>query len=227
MNFVRSLGVSIVGVAFVLGVAITDSTAADPVFSGPQVGEMLPGFKLNGVYDELAGKTIAPLDDAGDSPIVIVFVHDLTRPGFALTRAITRYTESLKTAKVYVAWLSDDQSEAEAFLNRARPSLNLNVPVGISPDGGDGPGSYGLNRNVELTILVGKAQKVTANFALVQPSLVDAEEIAAEVAKVVGKSAPSKAQLESMAFPGRIKMKRKERTDRRSTDQTPAKASDR
>ncbi len=33
----------------------------------------------------------------------------------------------------------------------------------------EGPGSYGLNRNVALTILMVKENRVTANFALVQP----------------------------------------------------------
>ena len=43
--------------------------------------------------------------------------------------------------------------------------------MGISADGLEGPGSYGLNRNVALTVLVGKDNKVTGNFALVQPSV--------------------------------------------------------
>ena len=54
-------------------------------------------------------------------------------------------------------------------------------------EGKEGPGSYGLNRNVTLTILVGKEGKVTANFALVQPSTqADLPKILEEVAKVAG-----------------------------------------
>ena len=56
---------------------------------------------------------------------------------------------------------------------RARDSLRWRVPVGVSVDGLEGPGSYGLNRNVTLTVLVGKAGRVRANFALVQPSDAD------------------------------------------------------
>jgi len=45
------------------------------------------------------------------------------------------------------------------------------APTGISPDGEEGPGSYGLNRKMTLTILVANKGKVTANFALVQRTL--------------------------------------------------------
>src|SRR5262249_22224448 len=65
--------------------------------------------------------------------------------------------------------------------------LAREAPLGISLDGREGPGSYGLNRNVTLTILVGKNDKVTANFALVQPSIqADLPKILEAVAKVAG-----------------------------------------
>ncbi len=74
--------------------------------------------------------------------------------------------------------------------------------MGVSVDGGEGPGAYGLNRNVELTILIAKENKVTANFALVQPSVTEAAKIAAELAKLVGQPAPDQEQLEKLAYPG-------------------------
>ena len=66
---------------------------------------------------------------------------------------------------------TDDKAKAEEYLTRARQSLNFIAPVGISVDGGEGPGAYGLNRNVELTILIANQNQVTANFAIVQPSV--------------------------------------------------------
>ena len=66
-------------------------------------------------------------------------------------------------------------------------ALAREAPLGISLDGKEGPGSYGLNRNVTLTILVGKEGKVTANFPLVQPSIqADLPKILQEIAKVAG-----------------------------------------
>ena len=53
------------------------------------------------------------------------------------------------------------------------------------------PGAYGLNRNVTLTILVGKDNRVTANFALVQPSLqADVPKVLGEVVKLIGGKVP-------------------------------------
>jgi hypothetical protein len=175
----------------------------DPVFSGPQVGEPVPGFELMGVYDEMAGKAFDPIAAADGKPTLLIFVHKLTRPGFALARGLTAYAKAVGNGYVAVAWLSDDKAEAEAYLNRARKSLNVKVPMGVSVDGGQGPGAYGLNRNVELTILVAKDNRVTANFALVQPSPAEAVTIAAEYAKALGIDPPSSEQLQRIAFPKR------------------------
>ena len=45
------------------------------------------------------------------------------------------------------------------------------VLKGISPDGREGPGSYGLNRNVAQTVIIAKDGKVLHNFAFTQPML--------------------------------------------------------
>ena len=76
-------------------------------------------------------------------------------------------------------------------------------PVGISIDGAEGPGSYGLNRNVNVTVLVGKDGRVTANFALIQPSELDATKILGEVVKLVGGTAPTTAESIFLSMPTR------------------------
>src|SRR5262249_40371321 len=54
----------------------------------------------------------------------------------------------------------------------------------------------GLNRNVTLTIIVGKDNKVSANFALVQPSIqADLPKILKEVVAVVGGEVPKLEDL--------------------------------
>jgi hypothetical protein len=61
------------------------------------------------------------------------------------------------------------------------------VPVVLSADGAEGPGALGLNRKVALTILVAKDNKVSANFALVQPSIqADAPKIAKALHAALG-----------------------------------------
>jgi hypothetical protein len=216
----------VLAVGILIGTAPSESRGEDLVFSGPQVGEKLTELKLVGVYDDSAGKEFDPVADAQGKPTLLVFVHKLTRPGLGLARGLTSYAKSLDVPDSYtaIAWLDDDKAKAEQFLNRARSSLNLQVPVGVSVDGGEGPGSYGLNRNVELTVLVADKNKVLANFALIQPSMSDGVKIAGEFAKALGKEPPTAEQLQEIAYPGRMNaMKRQRQEPGRGAKQDGAK----
>lgn len=185
------------------------------VFSGPQKGEKLLPFKVMGVYDDGAGKDVDFVTAAGGGPLLLVFVHKLTRPSWGLTRLLTGYglerkKDGLSTG---IVWLhqADDRSKAEAYLTRARGSLRAAVPVGVSLDGAEGPGAYGLNRKMTLTILVANENKVTANFALVQPSDREAPKILEEVVKLIGGKVPTSEELRKYGGYGRNAM----RMDRR------------
>ena len=80
-------------------VALIDKVdQADAVFSGPQPGEKLPGFKMRGVFDDAAGKETDPVADAGKKPIVIIFVHELTRPSLAVFRTVMNYAATREKA---------------------------------------------------------------------------------------------------------------------------------
>lgn len=172
----------------------------DPIFSGPQVGEKLAPFKVRGVFDADAGKELDLVGAAAGKPLLLIFVHEANRPSIAMTRALMDYAKTrAKDGLAFgVVWLAnaDDFTAAEQFLNRARRALPEATPLGVSVDGKEGPGAYGLNRNVTLTVLVAKGDTVTANFALVQPSLAtDAPKILEEVVKLVGGKAPTAAEL--------------------------------
>ena len=83
--------------------------------------------------------------------------------------------------------------------------MPTDVPIGISVDGKEGPGAYGLNRNVTLTVLVGKDNVVTANFALIQPSIpADAPKILAEVVKLIGGQVPGLDELGAPKAPATV-----------------------
>lgn len=173
--------------------------ASDPapdqpaIFSGPQVGEMLPPLTVRGAFEPVAGQEIDPVQDAGQQPLVLIFVHDVNRLAVSLTRTVSEYAHSragdgLASA---VILLDDDPTTAEATLKRIRHALTDQVTHAVSIDGREGPGAYGLNRNVMLTILVAKAGKVTANHAIVQPSLqIDLPKILTSIVGVVGGPVP-------------------------------------
>ncbi|MEZ6139346.1 MAG: hypothetical protein R3B84_02135 [Zavarzinella sp.] len=170
-------------------------------FSGPQVGEKLPAFKVRGVYGEQAGKELDFVTAAGKKPIVLVFVHDFNRLSASMTRTLTEYTASRAKDGLHtgIVWLTADATEAEATLKRVQHAMAKEAPIGIYTEGIEGPGNYGLNRNVMLTILVGNEGKVTANFALVQPSIqADLPKILEAVVKQAGGKVPDLKTLTAM-----------------------------
>jgi hypothetical protein len=174
------------------------------IFSGPQVGEELAGFKALGAYDNQAGKEIDLVEEAAGKPILLVFMHDpATRPSAALTRGLSVFAwEHRERLAFAIIWLKDDRSEAGQFLRRARNSLNFKGPVAISLDGAEGPGAYGLNRNAGLTVLVAEKNQVAANFALVQPATTDGPPILAQVVKLIGGEVPSQEAFDELCYGG-------------------------
>ena len=184
--------------AIVLCISSEISQGEDlPVFSGPQPGEKLADFKVRGLFGELAGKEFNPLKEAGTRPTLLVFVHQLTRPGNSLTQALMRYAEQ-HPKELYgsLIFLGDDLTALEGRLKRAQHALPKKAPVTISLAGKEGPGSYGLNRKVTLTIVFAKDHKVVSNVALISPSLqADMVKILKPVAKVIGGQVPTLADL--------------------------------
>jgi hypothetical protein len=174
-----------------------------PEFSGPQVGEKLAGFKVQAVLGEEAGKEIDLVKAAGGKPIALIFVHERTRPSVGLARLIGSYAASRKKDGLTsgVVFLSGDATATTDWMKIAAGALPKGLPVGIAEGGQEGPGAYGLNRKVTVTVLVGNEDKVTANFALVQPSIqADAPKIAAAIAAVLGEEkGPTVEELERIA----------------------------
>jgi hypothetical protein len=185
--------------------ASTISFAADEeVFSGPQVDEKLTPFKIRGVLGDDAGKEIDVVAKADGKPVAIFFVHEVTRPSVGLTRLIMDYAAKRAKDGLHsgVVFLTDDPTDTENWMKRASHALPKDVAVGISVDGQEGPGAYGLSRNVTVTVLVGKENKVTANYAIVQPSIqADAPKIAKSIVDVLGGgNVPTLAQLGARGY---------------------------
>jgi len=168
------------------------------VYSGPQVDEQLSPFSVTLALGESAGKTIDPVKLAQGKPMLLVFLHDVNRQSISMTRVLTQYAQSRAKDGLHstVILLGDDATGAQDTLKRIQHALTPGVPTGVSPDGREGPGSYGLNRSVQLTILVAKNDRVTANFALVQPSLqVDLPKVASAIVAQIGGPEPKLSEL--------------------------------
>ena len=176
-----------------LGAAPLARASADPVFSGPQAGEKLTTFKVIDAAGTTAGKE-RELNPAKDPVVVLVFVSAIERSIVPLLTVVDEYgfdkRESLKTDFVF---LGDDRVALAKRVPLVVQSLRIQCPATISTDGAEGPGNYGLNKSVIMTIVVAKEGRVTANFALVQPGMADAPAVIAAIAKAVGDPNPPKA----------------------------------
>ena len=181
------------------------------IFSGPQAGEALSSLEVKDALDA-TGKAYDLVAKAEGKPSILIFIHDLLsnksdEPSLGLSYVLSHYAAQRKDAGlVYgVVYLTDDVTAMRAFLAKVRRALpKQDVPLVISTDGLEGPGSWGLNRNVRMTVVISKDNQVTANFALQQPSVsVDAPKILAQLIEVIGGDVPSLRELDFPYYIGR------------------------
>jgi len=197
---------SILALAAILFASPLFAQDAAKEVSGPQVGEKVTPFKIRGAIDDQAGKEIDLVEAAGGKPLLLVFVHERNRPSVGLARVVCDYAATHKTNGLTggLIFLTPDATGVADWIKVATAALPKGVTIGISTDGAEGPGAYGLNRKVQLTVLVAKDNKVTANFALVQPSVAaDGPKIAAAIAAAVGAKAPTAEELQKLSAPMR------------------------
>ncbi len=154
--------------------------------SGPKVGEKLGDAKVKGVYEPIEGKELNLLDRAKKEPTVVIFVHKLSRPTFQLLKEIDKAAAKEEGLNATFVWLTDDIGKTDEFLKRAKDSLSFKSAVAISLDGNAGPNGYGLNDQVDVTIVMSKDAKVTANFAFVGPNATSAPKVVAAIRELVG-----------------------------------------
>ncbi len=179
---------SLLAVGLVFSAAF-NSLGQEPIFSGPQISERLPALPVKIVVGEATGKELDVVAEANGKPQLLIFFHAVSRPAFAVTRGLAKFAASRadKGLSACVVFLGNDPTETEKWLTNIQKNLPPGVLYGISKDGIEGPGAYGLNRNAALTILVAQDGKVTYNAALVQPQLqVDGPKILQAIVDATG-----------------------------------------
>ena len=205
----------------VLAGVILTVQAADPVFSGPQPGERTTGFK---VASGASGGERDPVAENDGKPVVLVFLHALERSLVPLLRVVDEYAASRSNhLNSEIVFLAEDRLTGEQRMKAVQGSLRMKSRLGVSLDGPEGPGNYGLNKECMMTIVVAKGNRVTDNFALVQPGIADAPKIIAALAKISGDDNPPAAEA-LLARGGREEMRpnaRRERMRREGGDAFP------
>src|SRR5262245_40908428 len=177
-----------------LGVRL-NALAADKVFSGPQRGERTTPFNVLELTGPNEGKERDPVTENAGAPSALVFVHAIERSLVPLLRVVDQYgAERTNRLKTEIVFLIADRIEGEQRVKAAARSLQLQSRVGLSLDGAEGPGNYGLNKQCMMTIVAAKENKVTANFALVQPGIADAPNVIEALARACGDISPPTVQ---------------------------------
>ena len=162
------------------------------VFSGPQTNEKLPSLMATALNGASKNKTSDFITEANGQPLILILQDDTPLGlrglvGFArlLDQIDTRTAQKLH---IQVVFLGDTPDALTKHVSRIIPHVSSKVLLGISPDGREGPGSYGLNRSVAQTILIAKDGKVLYNFALTQPMLSPDPYVLGAVGELMGQT---------------------------------------
>ena len=145
------------------------------LFSGPQPGEKLPPLTAKGINGDVKDKTYDVIAKADGQPLVL-FLQDESGLGLrgllGISRLLAQTAEKSKQAThINAVFLGDAPDTVENQVSRLVSHIPSEVLLSVSQDGREGPGSYGLNRNVAQTVIIAKNGKVLYNFAFTQPML--------------------------------------------------------
>ncbi len=175
------------------------------IFSGPQVGEKIKPFKALHVQAEktkeleVAKGRKAEGNTTIEQTTLICFVHKLSTDDRILygLPLVDFYLAKHKDVSSHFVLLSNEREKMTKMLRGwARGSLFKKAIVSLSADGAEGPGYYGLNRNVAMTVVVARGNTVVSNLVFKAVNAKDLEKIMVAVAKAAGKPVPKLAKVQ-------------------------------
>ena len=160
------------------------------LFSGPQPGEKLPPLMAKGINGETKDKIYDVIAKA-DGELLVLFLQDETGLGLrgllGVSRLLVQTAEKSKQPMhISAVFLGDTPDTLENQAGRLVPHIPNGVSLSISQDGREGPGIYGLNRNVAQTVIIAKDGKVLHNFAFTQPMLQPDPYVLGAVGEAIG-----------------------------------------
>jgi hypothetical protein len=166
--------------------------AEKPCVSGPKEGQRPGPYSFVMCTGEQRGKSHCYICDTADRPAVIVFARAMTGPLAKLAAGLDKALADHKKAELrgWVTLLHEDQSAIDGDVLKWVKKHGLkSVPVGVFEDT-DGPPSYKLSRDAEVTVLLYVKQKVVVNRAFRAKELTN--EKVAEVLKQLTKIVKNK-----------------------------------
>ena len=140
--------------------------AEEPVKSGPQVGQDVPGpFHPLNVTGAQAGKKNCLYCQNGAAPVAVVFARRLTPSVTKLIKKIDAATAENKKAGMgsFVVFLSNDE-DLTKNLQALASKEKINNTI-LSIDNPAGPEQYRIAKDADVTVLLYKEFTVRSNCA--------------------------------------------------------------
>lgn len=138
-----------------------------PCVSGLNVGQRPGPYSFIVSTGPQRGQSFCYICETADRPAVVVFARSLSDSLGTLVQGLDRALENHKAAhlRVWVTFLSEDEPALNAQVVRwGQRHAIRQVPLGVFEDA-DGPPSYRLSREADVTVLLFVKQRVMANFA--------------------------------------------------------------
>ena len=171
--------------------------ASEPLYSGLQPGEKARGFEVLGFID--GNRKELEIVNKKDKTTLLCFIHRLSTDDRILygLGLVDFYTKRHKELISHIVLLSDERAKIEKMLtNWSKTSLFSNSLLSLSSDGSEGPGYYGLNRSVAMTVMVIKGDKVVKNLVFNAPNNRDLESVMRAIANAVDAPEPTLARIQ-------------------------------
>lgn len=172
-----------------------------PITTGPPEGTALTPVMAYAPVGPRAGEEFDAAAAIGDGPGALLFIHELTRNGLPVMRAIDQIGAefALLGFASHTLLMSDDRTSAEGKVQAVNGSLKLHNPIALCLDGLDGPGNYALNRKAVLSLIILKDGKVHKSIAFTDVNAEDAKLVRELIIEVAGEIPSDPAELRQLA----------------------------
>jgi hypothetical protein len=174
--------------SILVAVMMVGAAAAEPITSGPQAGQKVPGpFKPLHVNGPDAGKRECLYCKFGPRPVVMVFAREASPALAALVKKIDTATAAHRDARLAgCAIFLSDAKELPAVLKGLIEKEGIkNIVLAI--DGPAGPASYKIAAEADVTVILYSHHVVKANrsFRKGELNAAAAAAVIADLAKIL------------------------------------------
>jgi hypothetical protein len=147
--------------------------AADPCVSGVAVGQRCGPYSFLVATGPERGKQTCFICEQMDKPTAVVFVRTLSNATGKLVAALDAEMTAHKD-EGFKAWMTQlaPKADLDALAKWAQNQGLKNAPVGVFEDV-DGPPSYKISAEADVTVMLFVNQKVSANYAFRAGELTD------------------------------------------------------